>query len=248
MSNEFEDRENQLGELTMPIAVERGELSRETRDRIPPRIPAVTPLGQPRPAGTPSDIITENRALDGGQGVIGSPNIPGSVTTVYDALPINARDFLHTGLDFVELQFDGTKKATATLEYTVPDGFTGVLRGFRFSPSIIAAFSADERRAGDEFNAVKASLFIDGSNVPDYTDMLLGQAASFTIPTFVIATSGQKFILSVTVSQSYLVKTVFGSATGKADFLLELSGNNLLTRDIPPAFEIATQNFTGISK
>ena len=82
MSHEFEDRENNLGDLPEPIA-------RERRENYPNR-----PVERSR---LPPDIAANARALEAQRGApIGAPVMGAHVTSTYDARPINARDFIHT--------------------------------------------------------------------------------------------------------------------------------------------------------
>lgn len=225
MAGEFEDRENGLGELpNFP------GYSKEVPDRIPP-------------GKAPPDILKQAEAYNDGKGEIGSPVIPASVTSVYDALPINARDFLHTGTDFIRQGNGLPEKTIMTLEYTIPQGFVGVWRGFRFEPPLFVAFTDTEKRAGDEINAVTVTLFIDNIIVSDYSNLVFGQSADIELSTFVVANAGQKFKLQLTVSAKVLSLVASGSDT--ASYRMEIFGNNLLTRGLPTPFEIATQNTSG---
>lgn len=137
MSGEFEDRENEtLGELPTPIQTERNEFSQSDADTLNQVVPSQIGIGQLRSsAPIPPDIRKQAEVLKGGEGRIGSPVIPATVTSVYDGRPVNARDFKLT--TNASLTFDvnpAPPAQTLIATYTVPLGFTSVLRGFQFTP------------------------------------------------------------------------------------------------------------------
>ncbi len=94
MSGEFEDRESEaLGELPTSVQTERREFSQADADKVPVQIPPDFAIGQQGSnAPVPPDIRKQNEALQQGEGRIGSPVIPATVTSVYDGRPVNGRD------------------------------------------------------------------------------------------------------------------------------------------------------------
>ena len=87
--SEFEDRENGLGELPATIMRERGELFRDAKDR------PVIPNEMPANLKIPADVRQQGDALQI-PGGIGSVPMAFDVTSVFDARPVNGRDFLYT--------------------------------------------------------------------------------------------------------------------------------------------------------
>ncbi len=249
MSGEFEDRENEaLGELPTSVQTERREFSQADADKVPVQIPPDFAIGQQGSnASIPPDIQKQADALQKGQGQFGSPVIPASVISIYDARPINARDWMRTDWEGVIAANGQPANLDAELVYTIPEGFTGVWRGFRFKPAIIAAFNDGEKRAGLEFDAVRVTCFINNTVVPDYDGLKLGQVSDFRFDTFVLGNSGQEFKIQIVYS-SDIADRMSNGATGSGSptaILMEMYGNNLLTRGLPKAFEISSQNKTG---
>jgi hypothetical protein len=240
MSDEFEDRENEtLGELPQSIQTERGEFSQHNADNNP--LPGNQGGGVAPPQPTiPPDIVKQAEALQEGRGKLGSPVIPASVTSVYDARPINGRDWMLTEYQLVQNPNGGAGNQTLTLQYVVPPGFTGVLRRFAFEPSIFGAFTDTEKRAGTEWDGVLVSLKVQGINVPDYQNLMLGQSADILMDAFVLAGEGQTLELVLKYSSAMITKMGDDTAV-----LMRMYGNNLLTRGLPTPFEIATQIKSG---
>lgn len=185
----------------------------------------------------PPDIAAENR-IRRQTGPLVSPVIPASVTTVYDARPINARDFLHTATDNIALpNGEPELKLRAVANYQVPQGYTGVWRGFSFEPSGYLVYGGLDDDS--IFTDVKCTLLVNGIIIPDYENMLLGQDAEFNMPTFVIGNEGQIFTIRIDVTNDYL------NNVGDIFYRFTLYGQNLLTRGLPKQFEIATQDKSG---
>ncbi len=242
-SGEFEDRENEsLGELPQPIQTERREFSQADADNVPVGTAPSIVIGQQGVnASLPPDIRKQGEALRQSKDAkLNSPVIPASVTSVYDARPINARDWMVTEYQLVSLPNGSAGNQTLNLSYTVPAGFTGVLRRFAFEPSIFAAFTDNEKRAGEEWDGVLVSLKVQGINVPDYQNLMLGQSADILMDTFVLASEGQIIELVLKYSNKMVLNMQDFTAV-----LMRMYGNNLLTRGLPTPFEIATQIKSG---
>jgi len=245
MSQEFEDRESELsapdnlGELPTGISRERNELYRRTRTDAPPH----TPIGTPRPAGFPSDVNAEARALGDGKGKLGSPIIPVSVTSVYDARPVNARDWTITAAPTITPDDALSTTETVTLDYTVPLGFTGVLRGFQFVPKIEVDFD-DGITTNPFFSLTTLSILINNIVQPDFNGLAYGAGMDAAQEIFIVASELQKITLSVTFNENYrqILKALTIETT---PIFLIMYGNNLLTRGLPTAFEVGTQDTSG---
>ena len=106
-SGEFEDRQEvpaveggipnsqRLGDLTDDILYERGELDIPAGQKIPAGMPGAP--GNVH-AGYPPDVGYQDKVRETAdvEGVKGTLSQGATVRTVYDARPINSRDFFHT--------------------------------------------------------------------------------------------------------------------------------------------------------
>lgn len=176
-----------LGELPVSKRTERGELYTVDRDRPIPG-PGGTfqlPSSFIRPA--PRDVINQNRALVGAEAApqIAEEN-PFLVTTTWDALPINAQQFVHTDLVNPQLEPFGNGAAIlqGTVTFTVPTGVNGVLRGIRWE-------------AGQIINeeAFTVTLLVRGSVHRTYEGLRIGQALAEFFPVYALAGPEQSFTL-----------------------------------------------------
>jgi hypothetical protein len=246
MSDEFEDRENAaLGELPTPIETERREFSQTDADKVPVQIPPPLAIGQQGAnAAIPPDIQKQADALQGGQGRIGSPVIPATVTSVYDGRPVNARDFKVTDVQTLNGDNDANPPAqTLDVDYEVPLGFVGVLRGFQFQPFVVPN-SPIKNTNDNVFNWVEVSILINGIVQQDYSQLKFGATMDRAQEIFIVASELQiitlrvKFLSAFILAQSLVVLET-------TPVRLEMYGNNLLTRGLPTPFEIATQVKTG---
>lgn len=256
--SEFEERESGLGELPEDISgsTERDELKYYGKDGsahvgVPPYAGGVpSPLIR-GDTGVPTDIAAEHR-IRSIEGKIASPGIPANVTSVYDARLINGRDFLHT--QKLTITADAMTPAssilTATAEFEIPQGFTGVLRGFSYQPHIVVEFTntfyVDTETVS--FVPITSTLLIDELVIPDYNLMDLGQSVEFNLPLFSIATAGQKFKLRLTYDVDVAIAAICVMGAKTFHISTQLYGNLLLSRGLPREFEIATQNFSGSVK
>jgi len=209
MNEEFENmRGDKLGELSEELLLERQENF---------------PRGNIPDAGdTPGDIAYQ-------ESVSGSQQIPGTmtqgveVTSVYDARPINARDFLVSGTDTMTPGNGGAEKRIASFEYTVPQGFIGILRAFRYEVDLVVPTPT--------LNFFLTTLFINDSPVDDYVQIGLGQTVNNFIPTYLVAEPGSIFKIELTLGSAV------PSLTANKTLLMFLYGNNLLSRGLPARLE-----------
>jgi len=248
MSDEFEDRENDaLGELPSSIQRERNEFSQTAAEGVPRTIPPETPIGTLRPAGIPPDIQALDDTLNKGNAKLGSPVIPASVTSVYDARPVNARDWKQTETPTLLLAVGNPPPIqTITMEYTVPLGFVSVLRGFQFIPRIIPAIPLNATTSA-YFDWVTVSILVNNIVQQDYNNLKFGPVMDKAQDTFVIANELQIITLKVTFAASFLDAQKLVGNFETTPVLLQMYGNNLLTRGLPTPFEIATQVKSGIN-
>ena len=233
MTEEFEDREKGLGDLPADLQELRGETSSSHEE--PPYIPPGPFITGRREQGIPLDIERESRRQVGSEAGLGSPPRNLSTTTVWDARPMNARDFLRTGTDDVQFANGGPAKKRAEFSYTVPEGFTGVWRTFSYTPNDFFVAPPGNTL---EFTGITTTLLINNIAVADYSNIQLGQEATDK-PCFVIGNGGDVFTLRIDITDAYL------SEVGEATYLFTIYGQNLLTRGFPKEFEVASQYQTG---
>lgn len=246
--SEFEDREKELdqptpeglGDLPQDKSLMRGEMG---SDHEEPQIIPPGPLSSGRKgSGIPMDIEREAR-ISRRPGEIGTVTMPYGVTSVYDARPINGRDFLFTGTDSFQAALE-QPSPVIEVSYTVPGGYTGVWRKFSVTPAFIPSFGRGEKLNGQIFEQIKYTLLVNQTVVPDYEDMSLGEVVNmFNLDTFVLGLEGQTF----TVRATYGIQVAIGACGLNNNFHVNVGiyGNNLLTRGLPLAFQIASQTETG---
>lgn len=114
----------------------------------------------------------------------GAPPADIRVQPVWDSRLVNMRDFLAAPelTDAEGPVFPGTVE----LAYTVPQGYTGFLRGFRFvTDPLVPALLRD----------VRITLLVDDIIVPDFQNLPLGSFQAAFQECFVIGRANQRFIL-----------------------------------------------------
>lgn len=163
MRGELESRLG-LGELADDIAEERGDLEAFGRDPV---------YGGGEQSYLRSSEIAARRAPSG------DPDSDSTVRSVWDSRPPDTRDFL-----VVSTVAEPAAPGTTVLDFEVPQGLIGFLRGFRFQLFAVPAVESPL--------SFRTSLTVDGVIVPDYNDMGLGPVQDDFVPTFVIANSLQR--------------------------------------------------------
>lgn len=250
MSNEFEDREKELhqepdnlGNLPQDTARQKGTAINQ---QTPHDIPSHTGMLNMGAASLPADIEKNFQTLGVDKETkLGSPSIPASVTSVYDARPINARDWMITQYPTTNL---GVPEAADTLEATfaVPEGFVGVLRRFRWQPGRLLSPSNEDLGDGSYIGYIPSvTLLVDNIVVPDYDGLKFGVSMVSPADTFVLAAAGSIFKMRLIVSSAF--KTLYNDAGlgGNLAFKFEMYGQLLLTRGLPLPFEVSSQIKSG---
>lgn len=238
--SEFEDRENELGELPPELMRERGTTYPPTApQRIPPAFP-----GQSR-SYVPPDVQARSNAYDNGAGELGSPVIPATVTSTFDARPINARDWKITTVGLLNRDGDGAP-ATQTLSatYNVPAGYVGVMRGFQFSPRIVPWIPLDNT-TNESFDWVTVTILVNNIVQADYDSLKFGPTMDRPQEVFVLAGETQTLTIQVNFLASFIRGQSIFENFETTPVLLQMYGNALLTRGLPTPFEIATQIKSG---
>ena len=153
------------------------------------------------------------------RGEIGSTKQGTRVESVFDARPINGRDFLTNFREPFEVEANGLGVVIpAVFTFTVPQGYIGILRSFRYSVEALPA-STD----------IGILLAVDNVFVPNFSGIDNLGANVENQPCYVIADAGQTFQLTITTTPAGVVFSTFATAS--------LYGNLLLKRGYPTQFE-----------
>lgn len=221
----IEEREdNELGELPSSLLQERREgvdyVNEGTRyDGF-----SAKSLFDNRNYGPPPDIALES-AVRNRPGEMGSIPRRFDVTSTFDARPVNGRDFLETFfLDF-EVDGDAGISDTQTVLFEVPDGYVGVIRGFRY---FLTRFLNIEDRS------MTVSVIADSVTLNNYDNMLLEQIVNDFIPVYGITTGLKNIGLRIT--HPFPIDILNEE---NVQCRVELYGNLLLSRGIPSQYEPA---------
>ena len=225
MANEESEEGQFLGELPEP-------LFKEHEGRFPQdKTPAFRSGHE-----LPPDIRRQGEHLEqiAQYGRIGTSNFVGEVGTVWDARPINARDFLVTqkvnyGFTLPNGGPGSTELGVAT--FTVPQGYTGYLR--EFSWEILGMFE------GADVFPLNAYITVNDVPVPNYDDLryLTGRFKNDRAPCYIPALAGQTI-------QIILEPNTDGSEF-HVDVIFYMHGNLLLTRGLPLPYESTSQPARG---
>ena len=155
------------------------------------------------------------------RGRVGTPGFEGHVTTVFDARPLNARDFLEVQKSrFHYVAANGSSFADpAIATFTVPEGYLGILREFSWTIE-------DNSILPDNIY-----ITIDDMPVPNYTNLryltnnFMGRA-----PCYILANAGQT--IQIVMRQNSLPTSPMDT-----DVTFYMHGNLLLLRGLPTPFE-----------
>lgn len=256
--SEFEDRDTGLSELAEDISFERGELwnSQDDSDMgYPPPLedsnfsdPVNVPMGG-RESVTPLDINIEAKR-NNPYIQSGTDSFMGMVDSVFDTRPIHSREFVKT--EKVPYFYGSSSEPYAEMDYIVPSGYTAILRGFSYRPTLTLIWSGWDLGYGSPLDAVTMSILIDNVPVPDYENMIFGQDITDTIksgifPTHILIPPNKKLTLRLSASARYLdqLSLALGMAGQNMqewyDYQMTMYGNLLLSRGLPTEFEVMSQ-------
>lgn len=239
---EFEDHQKpqNLGNLPEPISAERGEypFGPSTFEN-----PGVGGIMDPR-YRIPPDIRNEN-AVRQLPSIDKSPSISALVDSTFDTRPVNAWDFHSVGSGILN-PGNGSAVDTLTFTHTIPNGYIGILRGFKYKALALAGFRAVSfDNNTDFFDIFSITLLNDNIIVPNFEQMKLGQVANVMIPTHVIGNENKSFTLKLEASDYYMNTVINALLTSNMRVSFELYGNHLLSRGLPVNFENISQTTTG---
>lgn len=218
-NDEFENRDDELGELPEDISFERGDLADYQKEAYYV------------PGGAPPDVAEQSRI--GGEitgAPEGSPGYDVGVQSVFDTRPINATDFIAATNGYVSID---SPNYTA-LTYIVPQGKVAIIRGIRWSERVNSGTILEGFGLGTaDFITV---LAIDGS-VP--TDLVHDGVSIFQG----VNSDWQYFHTVAGPGQVVTVKLVnsFPSNGGSYWGHAEIRGNLILTTGLPYPFEVGAK-------
>ncbi len=211
----IEEREDGLGELPEPLRLERNENVGYTM-----RGSRYDGYGVP-----PYDVRQQHNVLDA-ESQIGSIPRAFEVTSTYDARPVNARDFLVS----FELTFNLDACFSSYIEedtFQVPNGYVGVLRGFKYAFNPPAQIDTD----------ILVTIISDDVSLNDYTQVPLPQVVNDFIPVYGIS-NPLKFI-GIRIEHPPQSSSLDLTTICK----IQIHGNLLLSRGIPSQYEPANKIF-----
>ncbi|MES9901028.1 MAG: hypothetical protein ABW148_18680 [Sedimenticola sp.] len=219
---EREDSEQgQLGELPESLRIERQENAGYTKEGT--RYDGfANSLFDNRDLGPPPDIALES-AIRNRPGEMGSIPRRFDVTSTFDVRPVNGRDFLETFYVTFLVDGDAGISDTETVLFNVPDGYIGIIRGFRYYLS---------RYLNIEGRSMTVSVIADSVILNNYDNMLLEQIVNDFIPVYGISTGLKDIGLKITHPEPMeILNDEF------VECRIELYGNLLLSRGIPSQYE-----------
>lgn len=210
--------DNSMGELSEDIFDERGGWGDKAQ-------------GDPFESGKqlPPDIAYQVDVSASAQGApLGTLPQKTRVQTVFDARPTNSRDFSKSSFETMSTTVADVV-TPASLIFTIPKGYIGILRGFRwsFNDNLPYGISADSPN-NFEF---QAAIYVEDTVQEDYDQLGdLGIFLNDLQPCYILANELKNLELRLTPI------TDTGTASS-ADVRLELYGNLLLRKGIPLPFE-----------
>lgn len=221
----IEEREdNELGELPRSIMDERKEALDYTMEGSRVDGFFAKSLFDQRNYGPPPDIRQESNVRNR-PGEMGSIPRAFDVTSTFDARPVNGRDFLETAyLDF-EVNGDAGTSDTKSISFQVPDGYVGIIRGFRYFLT---------RFLNIEDNSMSVTVIADSVPLNNYDLLSLEQIVNDYIPVYGI--SNPLKALGLNITHPAPIDLLDEENVGCR---VEIYGNLLLSRGIPSQYEPA---------
>jgi hypothetical protein len=158
---------------------------------------------------------------------LGTIPYSGEVISTYDSRPINALDFTSTA--YPQFVIPAIPPAPVVLQsnYTVPGGYIGVLRGYRYEMDPIVPIN---------YGQLLLDIFVDGVAQLGYQGLMHGQILAAFVPCFILISDGG------TVTFQWRAPTGIGSNPGDVRHLIvEFYGNLLLSTGAPLTLEVANK-------
>lgn len=226
---EFEQREKGLSDLPEDISLERN-------DNISNRNYIINRKGRSPDIEARINSNNKNKASNE---VFKSPLQETLVRTTFDARPINTIDFSSTIIGI------GDPAVSVVFNYTVPAGFVGILRGFKYRSSINIfgldfnpAFNVSRITVGAPgYVSALGTGVTAGTNDPQYTNMRYGDYMSDYMPCYIICPPSQTITLFLESNN-----VLYIGATWQAHFY----GNLLLSDGVPSKMQPGIHRGKGV--
>ena len=122
--------------------------------------------------------------------------------------------------------------------FTVPEGYVGVLRSFRFEvePQVVDSDILNTGGLSGQYEDITTTLLVDGIPVPEYEGLTLGQATREFIPCYVLANENQVFSIRFFTTDAF--NDLYNDAGVERYFInVQFHGNLLLRTGVPIEYE-----------
>ena len=222
----IEEREdNELGELPRSLMDERREALDYTMEGSRVDGFFAKSMFDQRNYGPPPDIRQESNVRNR-PGEIGSVPRGFDVTSTFDARPVNGRDFLETFTLSYFFEEEETEAQIASSTFIVPDGYVGILKGFRYYVNNILNIGTNE---------LSVTIINDSVNLNNYDLMELQQINNNFVPVYGVSNP----LKEIGIRISHPAPVVYVGRDETVTINIELYGNLLLSRGIPSQYEPA---------
>ena len=219
MSREEEEgQENYLGEVPETLFLERGG--------FPPQAKGPTfESGQQLP---PDIAYQDNIQQNVGNAPLGTVPQKTYVTTVFDARPINARDFFTSKFESV---VNGLPPSyNMDTDFIVPNGYIAILRGIWWSFGNNMPLGGETNPPPLNDASFDVSILVNGIATPNFDSIgSYGVFLNKFEKTYILAESQQTITLRLTISPNQDGASV--------DVATKMRGNLLLKKGLPLNFE-----------
>ena len=170
-----------------------------------------------------------------------SPKYPVSVDSVFQTLPVNAVDFLTSGGEFISSDSATAfgVPGVATLVHDVDSSNVDVLKKLSWNVSPRRYFSGYSNSA---FNALGAlTIIVGGIVVHGVNNLPIADSGEIDLNVIAGQSVKVQVILDFRNSYGQIASTNYGGNYLFASLMkIDLSGFSLLSRGLPPNFEIAS--------
>lgn len=166
-----------------------------------------------------------------------SPLIESIVLTTFDARPVNGRDFYSSGGTIVAAGVEEAGSPGAFFNYTVPNGYRAILRGYRYflNPIIIPVNGFIYSEITGRFYVGGLTTLVlqpNGSSVPGFDNLQHGQSQIDYQPCYILADSNEIITLILRFSGAYKA-----AVPAALTIQIEFYGNIIENTGIPLNFE-----------
>jgi len=212
--SDFQDEHDGLGELP-------GDLRSQYLEQFAPVGNIITGVAPP----APSNLTSE------------SPKYPVSVTSTFDTIPINAKDFSvfqDASLDAARLGLSGLP-GVAWIPYTSKQGYVDVIKKVKWLISPSRFFW---------HNTGLLSIFVGGIVVTAAANLIIRNEGELDVNIIVPENTDVKFVFDFSLNYGYITGHTYPQnpvdGTLTSNIFAEINGVSLLSRGLPANFEIGS--------